>query len=500
MARWRHLSLVPSRRLGKPHMGVLDRQSLRGEVKNRKLGRERLAMRDRRYLTRPSTSERRRPRRGVRDTPGRVRTPRQTPTAVRFFDQASEFVHVLGRLLFFLLLVPPMSLRLLLRPSELAERVREAPTRIRATTKRLRLESKDPGTWAGKSLETARLAASFLQEELADMRDGIPTVNMVRADLRIGSSTVLEHLAPLVGFREREDGISPGDRLGGAAAMGLVLGVVGIGLFVAVFNGIEELKTSEHLALQSVGVVGLSRVSEEAVLSLLGASLGDNMLELESASLGGAILGLPWVDSVEVHRNIAGRTIEVRVLEHRAALLLPGETMRLMDDRGRIFKDWEAGEPWDLPLLTANTDDGELPEEATKAALEVLHALGAGRALGDDAISEIRWDPSEGFSVVTRRGLPVRLGRSDFGARLGRVERAVGAGRLPLDAVASVDAGLRDRLVAVPRKARRARRAVKKIIESQPVPRRDRARLLHLRRIGGASGDSLFTDDSEAEL
>jgi cell division septal protein FtsQ len=496
------ISPVPTRRLGTPHMGVLDRQSLRGEVRNRKLGKERLAMRDRRHLTRPAATERRRPDRGMRDTPGRSRTarrPARPAAALQLLDRLSDLAHGLGRLLLFVVLVPLLLLRLLLRPAELVARIREAPTRLRATAKRLRLESRDPGTFAGKSAETARLATWFLQEELADMRDGIPTVEVVRADLRTGSTTVLDQVAHVVGLRETGDGVPVGARLSAALATGVILGVVGIGLFVAVFNGIEELKTSEHLALQSVTVVGLERVAEEAVLAALGAKLGDNMLELESATLGGAILAFPWVDSVEVRRDIPGRAIEVRVLEHRAALMLVGETLRLVDDRGRVFKDWEAGEPWDLPLLTAN-DGGELREETRKLALEVLHAIGAGRALGDDAISEIRWDDESGFSVVTRRGLPVRLGRRDFGARLDRVERAVGAGRLPLDAVASVDAGLRDRIVAVPREAPRARRAVKKVIETQPVPRRDRARLLHLRRIGGAATEALFSDDPSAEL
>jgi len=480
-------------------MGVLDRQSLRGEVKNRKLGRERLAMRDRRHLTRPSASERRRPGRGVRDTPSRVRAPRRTPVAVRILDRLSDFVHGIGRLLLFVLLVPPLLLRLVLRPSELLERVREAPTRLRATGKRLRLESKDPGTLAGKAVETARLGTWFLQEELADMRDGIPTVDAVRADLRSGGETVLDHVAHLVGLRERGDGVSVGDRLRSALALGVILGVVGIGLFMAVFNGVEELKRSEHLALGSVSVLGLERVTERQVLSRLGADLGDNMIELEASSLGAAILALPWVDSIEIERDIPGRTLQIKVQEHRAALLLPGEVMQLMDDRGRVFKDWQAGEPWDLPLLTL-ADGAELTADVAKLALDVLHAIGGGRALAGDAISEIRWDPAAGFSVVTRSGLPVRLGRRDFAERLDRVERAVGAGRLPLDAVASVDAGLRDRVVAVPRQARRARRQVKRVIESQPVRKRDRARLLHLQRVDSGASESLFFDDSEVEL
>ncbi|MCO4771726.1 MAG: FtsQ-type POTRA domain-containing protein [Deltaproteobacteria bacterium] len=495
-------------------MGVLDRQSLRGETKNRKLGKERLAMRDkrriardtgsagnvrkdRRMLTRMGASERRRPARGMRDSKRRSRSPRRTSAFVRAYDRVLDLAHGLGRLLLFVLLVPPLMLRMLLRPSELVGRVKEAPTRLRATAKRVRLESRDPGTVAGKAVETGRLAVWFLEEELADMRDGIPTAEEVRDDLRTGSTTLLDQVAHLVGLREREDGLPVGERLGGALAMGVILGVVGVGLFVAVFNGIEELKVSDHLALQTIDVVGLERVSEDDILVRLGARAGDNMLEFETASIGAAILDLPWVDSIEVERNLAGRSLEVRVLEHKAALLVPGERLELMDDRGRVFKAWEAGEPFDLPLLTA---DGELPESARKGALDVLNAVGAGRALGGDAISEIRWDATRGYSVVTRRGLPVHLGQRDFASRLDRVERAVLAGRLPLDAVASVDAGLRDRVIAVPRKAKRARRAVKKVIESQPTPRRDRARLLHLKRIVPAGDEALFFDDNEAEL
>ncbi len=500
-------------------MGVLDRQSLRGETKNLKLGKERLAMRerrlhartertpknlrtspeqDRRMLTRVGAAERRRPSRGLRDAPRRRRSSgRHGSRLLQSVDFFSDFAHGFGRVLLFLLLVPPLMLRLVLRPSELVTRVREAPTRLRATAKRVRVESRDPETVAGKAAKTGRMALWFLEEELADMRDGIPTAAEVRDDLRTGGATVLDQVAALIGLKER-DGVSVRDRLGGALAMGLIMGTVGIGLFLAVFNGIEELKTSEHLELQTIDIVGLHWTAEADVLARLGAVPGDNMLELESAALGGPILDLPWVDRIEVSRDIAGRSIEVRVLEHHPALLVPGDTLSLMDDRGRLFKSWEAGEPFDLPLLTV--EQGELTETARKGALEVLHALGVGRSLGDDAVSEIRWHEVEGYSLVTRGGLPVHLGHRDFTARLDRLERAVGAGRLPLDALASVDAGLRDRLVVVPRKARKARRTVKKVIESQPTPRRDRARLLHLQRLGHAPDDALFFDDSEAEL
>jgi len=499
-------------------MGVLDRQTLRGEVKNRKLGRERLAMRDRRRLarnrteevrtarpgadrrslTRPGAAERRRPDRGLRDAGlRRRRAARSTPALVRFFDRLSDLAHGFGRLLAFVLLVPLLLLRLLLSPSELVERVREAPGRLRATTKRLRHESKDPGTAAGRAVETGRLALWFLEEELADMRDGIPTADDVRRDLRSGGVTLLDHAARFVGLKEGPDGTPVGERLGYALSAGLVLGVVGIGLFLAVFNGIEELKTSDQLALQEIEVLGAARVDEGEILARLGAAPGDNLLEMDVAGLGLRVPELDWVDSVEVERDLTGRRLEVRVVEHRPVLLVPGQTLGLMNDRGEVFKEWQAGEPFDLPLLTS---DEPLTEDAHHGALDVLRALGAGGVIGGDGVSELAWDPARGFTLITHSGLPVHVGKSDFAARLDRVDRAVRDGRLPLDAVASVDAGLRDRLIAVPRKARKARRKVRKVVESQPTPKRDRARLLHLERIAPSEESLFFGADATESL
>ena len=82
--------------------------------------------------------------------------------------------------------------------------------------------------------------------------------------------------------------------------------------------------------------------------------------------------------------------------------------------------------------------------------------------------------------VLTRSGMPVRRGREDFAVRLGRLERAARSGALPLHALASVDLGLRDRLVAVPRSARSARRAVRKKVSTQPMAPAQRAQVLEL--------------------
>ncbi len=487
-------------------MGVLDRQSLRGEIRNRRLGRSRLAMRDRRTAPRVKAGERRRPDRGLSETSSPRTTRGRSRRAQRqLAERLSGAIEGLGRLLVFCLVAPLVLLRLVFKPRELLARLREGPTRLRAAAKRVRLESRDPDSVPGRVLETARISAWFLREELADMRDGIPTALDIKTDLSQGTRGLLDQLGEGLGLKATADGQTVGDRLFAAGSAGLVLGMIAIGGFVGTYNAVEELKVSETMALTSVSVAGLDRVTEATALALLPPP-GANLLELEIGSLAGPLLALPWVSEATVTRDLTTRALSVQIVEHTAVMLLAGPSLRLLDLQGEAFKVREPGGPFDLPILTGVPHDANgVPEPQALAAamvgaLEVLHALGPGRAVGAHSISEIHWEGDTGWSVVTRDGLPIRLGERDFGARLSRVERAVNAGRMPLDALASIDAGLRDRLVAVPRSHSKAARTVKKVLESQPVPQRDRARLLHLRRIQFDPAEALFEDLGDVDL
>ena len=172
------------------------------------------------------------------------------------------------------------------------------------------------------------------------------------------------------------------------------------------------------------------------------------------------------------------------MVEHKPVMLLAGSPIRLLNESGEAFKPLEAEDPVDLPFLSlvdgADQDQPEMLREAAHGAVQILHALASGTALREVDVSEIRFEGDAGYVIVTRTGMPVRLGREDFAVRLGRLERAARSGSLPLHALASVDLGLRDRLVAVPRAARSARRAVRKRVSSQPMAPEQRARVLEL--------------------
>jgi len=491
-------------------MGVLESQTVRGEITNRRIGRRRVAERAARrdamvqsrnsgaqdgpgWASEPShwtqspvqqPNERRRAARGaLKESP-----PKPSRKAARLNYRIGELLFEAGRL-FLVALVTPLQLVLfLLRPTELVRRLREAPDRARSGARRIRMASRDPETAPGRIWDWLRLSAHFVKEEVADMQDGFPKADEVFRE----SFAEFKRVSGRVTGRRHGKASDVRDlssRVFDSVSFGLIVGVIVVGLFVAGYQGIEALKQSDRLAINHIEFLGVDRVERAELATALGVSLGDNLLELEP-DLDEARL-LPWVDDIELKRDLRGQRLQVRVVEHVPALILASHPLKLVDQRGAVFKKLGGSDPFDMPLLTVHGSelslaDATVQREATRLGLQALRALEAGQSIGVADISEIRYEGEAGLSLITRSGLPIHLGRRDFALRLGRLERAVQAGSLPMTAMASVDLGLRDRLVVVPRAARSAQRAVRKQVDAQPISAAHRARMVHLKRIGSS--------------
>ncbi|MEE2830524.1 MAG: cell division protein FtsQ/DivIB [Myxococcota bacterium] len=477
--------------LGWPNttVGVLDRQSLRENVGNRKVGRQRLEQRRQlraRLREEASRLDRRRPGRGdsppvSQDATVDVKGLRRNRIAVRMLIG----LEAVGRYLLIGLLLPLALLPALLRPREFVRRLREAPTRIRSSARRIRISSRDPETAAGRVVEASRLSLHFVREELADMQDGFPSPVVLAETISERIKTGVRLLAMGLGLAPEDRRLGGvGERLFHAAALGLIGGAVVVGIFVASFQGMESLKASDRLTLQDIQVLGLDRLSEGAFLLDLEARFGDNLLELDLERVAANAQEIPWVERVELERNLRDQRLTIKVVEYQPSLLLAGSSLSLVDNQGRVFKKLEQTDPQDFPLLRLDPEIGLASKNrAARGAVEIVHALGASRVLPAAELSEVRYREGEGFTLYTRSGLPIRIGSRDFAERLGRLERAVDSGELPLSAVASVDISLRDRLVVVPRATRQAKRQLLKKVETQRVPKERRSRMLYLERL-----------------
>ncbi len=433
-------------------------------------------------------SDRRRPGRGFGTDDSQPMRPTPTSRATL----RTSIGHGVGELLFealrtllVVLLLPFQVLYLVVRPAELARRLREAPTRVHSIARRLRLQTRDPETAPGRLWESARLSAHFVREELADMQDGFPSFDQVAREGARGLAAAGGRVGRGLGRRITRGSEGLVERLHHSAVMGVVAGIVVVGLFVAGYQGLESLKQSERLAIQEISVQGLSRVAREDLLGTLRVGQGDNLLELDTELLVARAAAQPWIRSLSLKRDLRAQRLEVAVVEHEPVLLLASAPMQLLNEAGEAFKQLEASDPIDLPFLTVHGQAADLSDpaqlqEASRGAVQILHALSSGNALSQVDVSEIRFEGAAGYVVVTRTGLPIRVGREEFAARLGRLERAAGSGALPLHALASVDLGLRDRLVAVPLAARSARRVVRNRVAAQPIAPQQREQVIEM--------------------
>ncbi len=454
-------------------MGVLDQQSIRREIGNRRLGRRRLEAR-----LRGDPDERRRPDRGARRDAVSIRKRTRPDRGSRVANALAGF----GRGLAVVVLLPLQIAFLLLRPRDFVARVRALPARIESGARRLRMASRDPETRTGRLWDTAVLSAHFLREEVADMQDGFPSRDELLADITGGAGAVRGGVERML---SRLDEDRPLERGLDAAGVGVIGAAVVVGLFIAGHGTLEAVAQSDRMVVRAVHVQGASRTPEGVLLEQVGLAPGDPLLQLDLQGAATAVEALPWVAEATVVNDLRERAVRVQVVEHRPALILSHDGLQLVDDEGVAFKGLHAGDPADLPVLTGMerfaSVDSDDARRALLGALDVLHSLSASGPVSRPTVSEIRWEGDDGWSITTRSGLPVRLGRQDFGARLGRLERAIARGGLPLTAIASIDVGLRDRLVVVPKKTKNAKRTVVRAVEAQPVPAADRS--MHLERI-----------------
>jgi cell division protein FtsQ len=147
-----------------------------------------------------------------------------------------------------------------------------------------------------------------------------------------------------------------------AAALGCVWGML------------HYTRTSPRFAVRTIDVHGTSRRSPEDIARRAGIAIGQNVFvtDLETARAG--ILDDPWIEQASLRRKLPSG-IAVEVVEREAAALVAiGPDLYLATRQGEPFKKPEAGDPFDLPVVTGvRTDD--VIKDRTGAIASIRRAL-----------------------------------------------------------------------------------------------------------------------------
>lgn len=232
----------------------------------------------------------------------------------------------------------------------------------------------------------------------------------------------------------------------GVGLWGAVKLVAGLTLVLATSLGVawgayRFALTTSRFAITKMEVDGVARHSDVSIARLAGVRVGDNIFRIDVQRAESKLLDDPWIHEVKVSRKLPD-TLHVVVSEHSAvASAVLGETLYLVNRDGVPFKEYEKGDPFDLPVLTGVStenlgEDREREIERIELSLEALRQYGRQSLSRQHPAQEVHLE-DDGSIVMTvgADAVTLELGHPPWRKKLVKATRVLGRvrakGQLP---------------------------------------------------------------------
>ena len=235
--------------------------------------------------------------------------------------------------------------------------------------------------------------------------------------------------------------------LGGACCLGLVWGAI------IVYNLVLE---AEYFRVRTIEITGLSMLTREEVLYLLGISAETTSWQLDLPRMGARLTHHPYIKSVVLRREFP-QTLRVTVRERTPYLAVSSHTQRmLVDEEGVVLRavapDQEPKVPHVvLPQPHVLEPGMRLRQQEVQRAFELLQAYQASPLAETLRLASLTVQPS-GISIWRFEQYPfdIRLGEEGVQLQLGRLPLALRYITQQHLAVRAVDLSYRKRIIIIP--------------------------------------------------
>ena len=190
-------------------------------------------------------------------------------------------------------------------------------------------------------------------------------------------------------------------------------------LFVFVYDVITQC---DYFKAKSLKIEGVQRLSQNQIIEAARVKKGMNVLDVNLAVARKRLLAQPWIADAEIRREIPAG-LYIKVQEHSPLAIIDLGRKFLLDENGRVFKEWTDTDPANLPLVSGLTlsDIRIHGKTATQPSLKggnpsqlehpqndpfeaVMQVLRLGRQtrsiLSNRNISEIKVDREIGITLV----------------------------------------------------------------------------------------------------
>ncbi len=238
-------------------------------------------------------------------------------------------------------------------------------------------------------------------------------------------------------------------------SVGLAALIVGLALtFVLLHDLATQCRT---FAAASIQVRGNRHLDEMTVIRQAGLHPQINILAVRLGQCRRRLLAHPWIAAASVKRRLPDR-LEIEITEHRTLALAEMPAGRLLiDENGRPFKFWAAGDPEHLPVIEG-LHYADLPQcnaPAPPVYGAAMEALRRWRAFHQNANAPspftVLADPDSGMAIETASGLGlVILGFEHYPEKLANLHRFLQEAEPPGGGWQRIDLTQRQRIVVKP--------------------------------------------------
>lgn len=186
-------------------------------------------------------------------------------------------------------------------------------------------------------------------------------------------------------------------------------------LFVFVHDVITQC---DYFKAKSLKIEGLQRLSQNQIIEAARVKKDMNVLDVNLAMARKRLLAQPWIADAEIRREIPAG-LYIKVQEHSPLAIIDLGRKFLLNENGRVFKEWTDTDPANLPLVSglALSDIRVHGKTAGQPSLK-------GR--NPSQLEHPQNDPFEAVMQVLRLGRQTRSILSNGNIRQIKVDREIG--------------------------------------------------------------------------
>jgi cell division protein FtsQ len=186
-------------------------------------------------------------------------------------------------------------------------------------------------------------------------------------------------------------------------------------LFIFVYDVVTQC---DYFRAKSLKIEGMQRLSQNQIIKAARLKKNMNVLAVNLAMVRKRLLAQPWIADAEIRREIPA-ALHIKVREHSPLAIIDLGRKFLLNENGRVFKEWTDKDPVNLPLVSGLAP-GDIRIHGKTAARQSL------RDGNPSQLEQPQNDPFEAVMQVLRIAKQTRGILSNRNIRQIQVDREIG--------------------------------------------------------------------------